>query len=395
MYSSKTLIAAQLAALMLVAPSTVAAENPFEVLPSEAVSIERSNVSDCAHCEAVSLTNGGTGDTVVRVRIDPFPETAPNDRSLGSWIYTYQRQLVRIDGGVVPTNDATPVALTGIASQRRFELRALHLDGEPVSYTPGQWSIDIPISGGANRNLLLYAGPARVDAIPEPVADFHYWQLWWPLAALCRAVERFMIAALPWLSSSGVVLLIVAVVRLLTFPINRWSIRSQNAFEAVQTKIAPEVADIKTRLRGGDQSEAILALYQANGMNPLSGLKGSVGLLVQIPILIAMFNVASDSAALSGQPMLWVDDAAQPEHSFAWGADIPLLGGYFNLIALALAAFLIGSEVFKKPRSTGSLIFAIVVGLLLYSFPAFLVTYWFLISIAQKIEQVLASSGGD
>lgn len=123
----------------------------------------------------------------------------------------------------------------------------------------------------------------------------------------------------------------------------------------------------------------------------MSGLKGSVGLFVQIPILIAMFNVASDSAILSGVPMGWVPDIAWPEHTASWGLDVPILGKFFNIIATGLAGFMIWSELTKNERSIGSLTFAVAVGLLLYSFPAFLVVYWFLITIAQYVEQKLAT----
>jgi|GEM_PF-7108169 len=52
---------------------------------------------------------------------------------------------------------------------------------------------------------------------------------------------------------------------------------------------------------------------------------------------------------------------------------------------------MIGSELSKPERSMGSLSFAVAVGILLYSFPAFLVVYWFLITIAQYVEQKLAT----
>ena len=104
-----------------------------------------------------------------------------------------------------------------------------------------------------------------------------------------------------------------------------------------------------------------------------------------------MFNVASDSAILSGVPMGWVPDIAWPERTASWGIDIPLLGKFLNAIALGLAAFMIFTELSKPERSMGSLVFAVAVGILLYSFPVFLVVYWFLITIAQYVEQKLAT----
>ena len=191
---------------------------------------------------------------------------------------------------------------------------------------------------------------------------------------------------MPKLGVVPFLLLIVLAIRAITFPINRWSARQQTAFTNLQTEIAPQIVDIKSRLRGADQSEAILALYTDRGASPFGGLKGSVGLFVQIPILIAMFNVASESAALQGMSALWIEDVSQPERLLDWGIDFPLLGRFLNPIALMLAGFMLWVELKKPQLSWGSLAFAAVSGVLLYSFPAFLVIYWLLISIAQYLE---------
>ena len=346
----------------------------------------------CKSCIELEISNPTQVPLIVSLGIKPLPTIEAEDRSFGGWIYSYSHELLGVDGDVqmAPEEGQTPVQ--GIASRRRFDLRVLTFEDEAAEYTAGSFSVELTIGPGAQRRVIAYNGKTVAKELTNsPPERYLYWTLWQPLRLLCLWVEKTIGQLLPVLGAFGVIALIVVVVRAITFPINRWSFRSQQHFEAIQKSIAPEITDIKSRLKGGDQSEAILELYQSKGVNPLSGLKGSVGLFVQIPILIAMFNVASDSAVFSGVPMGWVTDIAQPEHNFNWGLDLPLLGTFFNAIAAGLAIFMVWSELSKPQRSSGSLLFAIVVGVLLYSFPVFLVVYWFLITVAQYVEQKLAT----
>ena len=346
----------------------------------------------CVTCVVLEIRNPSQTPLTVDFAIEPLPMIEAEDRSIGAWIYSYSHELLGVDGEVqvAPEEGQTPVQ--GIATRRRFELRTLNFDGDPVDYHAGTFRFTLTVPPGSQRLVTAYNGKAiaqqLVNSLPE---QYLYWTLWQPLRWLCLWVEKAIGWLLPLLGAFGVIALVVVIVRAITFPVNRWSFRSQQHFEAIQKSIAPEIAEIKSRLKGGDQSEAILELYQSRGVNPLSGLKGSVGLFVQIPILIAMFNVASDSALFSGVSMGWVSDVSQPEHTFSWGLNLPLLGQYFNATAFGLAAFMLWSELSKPERSYGSLLFAVVVGVLLYSFPVFLVVYWLLITVAQYLEQQLVT----
>ena len=99
-----------------------------------------------------------------------------------------------------------------------------------------------------------------------------------------------------------------------------------------------------------------------------------------------MFNVASESATLQGVSYAWIADISQPERFADWGIDIPLLGRFLNPTAIVLAVFMLWVELKKPIVATGAVTFAAVLGVLLYSFPAFLVIYWLLICIAQYVE---------
>ena len=364
---------------------------------SEAASAETVDAPGCTRCR-IWLVSNPTGQTLASsVSIAPYPPQPTADRSLGEWYYTYSRELAGTadDLTVVDASNeaAERRAASAIGSQVRFRLRAAVISGAPSDYEPGTFELGFELQPGETRTVTLYDGPVLASELQDSqIAPFLYWSLWSPLAALSRWAELGLEAMLPRTGSLFALVLIVLFVRLAMFPISRWSYRRQLAFEAVQRRIEPQVRELKRTLSGGDRSEAMLALYQSHGMNPLSGLKGSVSLFIQLPILVTVFNVASESAVLDGVSALWIGDVAQPDRTLAWGLDVPVLGGWLNVVAFAMAAFLIWPEFVKPKRSGGQLTLAVTVSVLLYSFPAFLVLYWFLNTIGERVERSLSST---
>ena len=354
------------------------------------IELDTSLGATCTACRRIKLTNTANTAHNAELSIAPYDTPTAKDRSVGEWLFSYTRELGRTESGIAPVAANSTEPVSSIATTRRFGIRALQLQGKAAAYVPGSLALNFVLAPGEQRELEYYDGPTRrANLVGSELQGFVYWSMWAPLRYVALQLDRAVDYLLPKLGVLAFLLLLVLLIRAITFPINRWSARQQTAFSNLQEEIAPQIIDIKSRLRGADQSEAILALYTSRGASPFGGLKGSVGLFVQIPILIAMFNVASESAALQGMGALWIDDLSQPERLLNWGIDLPLLGRYLNPIALALAGFMLWAELKKPQLSWGSVIFAGVLGVLLYSFPAFLVIYWLLISIAQYLEGML------
>jgi len=82
------------------------------------------------------------------------------------------------------------------------------------------------------------------------------------------------------------IIILTTLIRVVLFPVNQKAIISQRALSVLQPKIK-EIQD-KFKDNKEKQTKAIMEFYKKNNINPLSGC---LPLLVQLPILIALYRV--------------------------------------------------------------------------------------------------------
>ena len=85
----------------------------------------------------------------------------------------------------------------------------------------------------------------------------------------------------------GVAIVILTVlIRLVLYPLSQKGIKSQQALSALQ----PKIKEIQEKFKGNkeEQGKQLMALYSQNGVNPMAGC---LPMLVQLPILIALYRV--------------------------------------------------------------------------------------------------------
>jgi YidC/Oxa1 family membrane protein insertase len=117
--------------------------------------------------------------------------------------------------------------------------------------------------------------------------------------------------------SYGVGLLIVTVlVRLLILPLMVRQIR----FSKVMQQIQPEMQKLRERYKGDPQKaqEEMMKLYQKYGVNPMAGC---LPMLIQLPILYALFGAIEGNPALNSSTFLGIFHLGQPDHYYI----LPLL----------------------------------------------------------------------
>lgn len=322
-------------------------------------------------------------------------------RSLADLVYGFTR------AGVDTPSDGWQPALEGSTSSR-FALtsrhRALVVESEQpfTVLTPGDWQLawgDQALGPGEVRKFRQTLSALPTEAVALQDAGFSgvmYADLWPPLASLSRGVEHLLAALsrIAWGPAIAIVLF-AALIRVATLPVTSWSARRQREFVDAEQRMRPRIAETKAKYTGGEQSERILAIYRENGVSPFSGLKGSVGLFVQIPFLLAVFNVTTYSAIFAGQGFLWISDLSQPDALATLPVAIPLLGAKVNALPIALGVVNLLSLRIQQAgqASSGSgvtpIVITVLTVLLFYSFAAAVVLYWLAVNLLQIGERVL------
>jgi YidC/Oxa1 family membrane protein insertase len=207
----------------------------------------------------------------------------------------------------------------------------------------------------------------------------------------------FIYMVLPGGDLGIAIIALTIITRVVLFPLTLKTIRSQRALNT----LSPRVEEVKEKFKHDKtaQSAAIMQLYKENNVNPLSGC---LPLLIQIPVLIALYRTFLSLSKGSGFDMLY-SFISRPEN---------INTNAFGLLDLALpsAVLAVAAGVFqyfqakqsamlqKTPGGSGQKQMAALQGQMLYFFPimiiiiswnlpAGLTLYWVSATIFSILEQ--------
>ena len=158
-----------------------------------------------------------------------------------------------------------------------------------------------------------------------------------------------------FISNYGIVILIMTIfIKIVLFPLTYKSYRSQ----AVMRVLQPQVKEINEKYPGQQNAltrqQKMMALYSKAGASPMSGC---LPMLLQMPILFALFTFFPSAIELRGQSFLWAHDLAAPDAIISWSGNIPLITNYFgNHISLFCLLMTITNIVYTRinMQSSGS-----------------------------------------
>lgn len=153
----------------------------------------------------------------------------------------------------------------------------------------------------------------------------------------------FVIPMFDWLShyigSFGwIILIMTVVIKLIISPITYKSYLSS----AKMRVIKPEVDAIGEKYPKQEDAmkkqQAVMELYRRAGISPMSGC---IPMLIQLPILWAMFRFFPASIELRGEKLLWADDLSSYDSILNLPFNIPWYGNHVSLFALLMTVTLI------------------------------------------------------
>ncbi|WP_309123368.1 YidC/Oxa1 family membrane protein insertase [Paenibacillus sp.] len=173
--------------------------------------------------------------------------------------------------------------------------------------------------------------------------------------------------ALDWLAAAmfgqyGLAIMVITIiVRLIILPLTLKQYKSSKQMQAIQ----PQLQEIRQKYSTDPkkQQEETMKLFQQNGVNPLSGC---FPLLIQMPVLIALYQSILGNTHIRDNTFLWLQ----------LGSPDPI---YVLPILAALTTFLQQKMMqAQMPQNMQMLmfIFPILILVMSWSFPSALVLYW-------------------
>ena len=139
-----------------------------------------------------------------------------------------------------------------------------------------------------------------------------------------------------FISNYGIVILLMTLlIKLLISPLTIKSYKSSARMQVLKPEIDKLNAKYPNEKDAMKKQQAMMDLYQKAGISPMGGC---LPMLLQMPILFAMFRFFPASIELRQQRFLWADDLSAYDSIWDFGVNIPLLGDHLSLFALLMAA---------------------------------------------------------
>ena len=182
-----------------------------------------------------------------------------------------------------------------------------------------------------STDLTFYLGPNDYEELNKlGVDEFHrIIDYGWSIIGV---VNRYCVRPLFWFFSSFIsswgliILLVTLVIKTILFPIT-W----KNFLSSAKMRVLkPEIEEINKKYEGKDAAQkqtAMMQLYRQTGVNPFAGC---IPVLIQMPVLYAMFRFFPAEIILRGKSFLWADDLAAYDSIFSWTQKIPLLSDFYG-----------------------------------------------------------------
>ena len=141
--------------------------------------------------------------------------------------------------------------------------------------------------------------------------------LQWVLEHLTQAFND--VAPLQAIGAFGLGVIVTTVaIRAVLFPVFSWQLRTSRRIQAEQRKVAPQISELRKKYKREPQklSAEMNKVYREHGISPFSGLTGCVPALVQLPVLIGLYNAIRNATGTLSQHaiskhFLWIDDVSQ------------------------------------------------------------------------------------
>lgn len=259
-----------------------------------------------------------------------------------------------------------------------------------ASKGPYEAQLDLYSTAAGPHRFTVYAGPVERYSLENANSELGrlmypgtgHWS-GWILRALHSALNTFYTL----IHHAGAsVILLALLVQAILWPIYRYVEKTQARVRETEARLAPQISDIRHRFQGEEQSQRIKAVYRQENVHPFYRLKGLLGLVVVVPVLVCTYHLLAEDIWLLNAPFLWVSDLSMPDAALNLPLYIPLVGEQLNLLPLMVFVLMIAAAGLRKQpvvtadsgqaKSRNSWALPWLSLLLFYTLPAGMVLFW-------------------
>ncbi|MBU2466896.1 MAG: membrane protein insertase YidC [Bacteroidetes bacterium] len=199
-----------------------------------------------------------------------------------------------------------------------------------VPYSSGQTQI-IPMSFYFGPNSYYEMRAYKLDLERQIPLGWGFFLLAWINIYMVIPVFTFL-GSYGW--NYGIVILILTVLlKLLLFPIAYKTYSSSAKMRVLKPEIDEISAKYPKKEDAMKKQQAVMTLYKKAGANPMAGC---IPMLLQMPILIAMFRFFPSSIELRQQSFLWATDLSSYDSIASLPFEIPFYGDHVSLFTLLM-----------------------------------------------------------
>ncbi|MDR0893860.1 MAG: membrane protein insertase YidC [Prevotellaceae bacterium] len=263
-------------------------------------------------------------------------------------------------------------------------------------------------TGAEPTQLYFYFGPNHYKTLSAiDRGRDHKWELnrlvylGWPLI---RWINKwFTINLFDWLSgwglSMGVVLfLMTVIVKIIIYPTTWKTYISSAKMRVLKPKIDLINQKYPKQEDAMKKQQEVMALYSQYGVSPMGGC---LPMLIQFPILIALFMFVPSAIELRQQSFLWASDLSTYDAIVTFSFTIPFLGNHLSLFCLLMTVTqILNSKFMMQQQDTGAnpqmaamkwmtYLMPVMMLFILNSYPAGLNYYYFISTLISVVTTII------
>jgi YidC/Oxa1 family membrane protein insertase len=340
---------------------------------------------------------GGFGDATVLNRVaeqhavyfDPH-ESSMAGLSQGK-LYNKDAKSVK-DGPVTTTGDYSFAGLDDRFFAAVFlpkdntqtKVETIKDDVPPAPAGKDETRVGVEVGGDSVNHFALFVGPKDIDLLRRVDPKLQQLIDWGWFGVIAKP----LFLAMHWLNDNFVhnygwsIVLITIAINVVLLPLRVKSMKSQRKMQALQ----PKLAAINAKYKGlsmrdpkkAEQNQEVMDFYKKEGVNPMGGC---LPMLVQLPLIYALYRVFAVTIEMRGAHWLWITDLSQPEQ-------LPIHILPLIMIVSQFVMQRMTPNPGMDPSQAKMMMFMpLMFGFLFYNFSSGLVLYWLTSNLVQIGQQ--------